>query len=168
MNDSTTETRFSPINRVIAAPKNGMGPFVSDAAVRTDQYFCSRLNVAPVSGTSKQPNGQGQSFTVDAGPRTLAKSRALAADYSAVAAPQSVGPATVVTVNAGPAGQANGALAGDGLPRVAGLTMAQLEKLAITQTLERCAGNRTRAARMLGVSVRTLQRKLSSWKLKCV
>lgn len=46
-----------------------------------------------------------------------------------------------------------------------GLTFAEIEKLAITQTLQRCAGNRTRAARMLGISVRTLQRKLRKWKV---
>jgi DNA-binding NtrC family response regulator len=47
--------------------------------------------------------------------------------------------------------------------RVDGFTVAELEKLAITQTLRRCAGNRTKAAKMLGISVRTLQRKLRAW-----
>ncbi|MEA2710282.1 MAG: hypothetical protein QOF78_2883, partial [Phycisphaerales bacterium] len=41
-----------------------------------------------------------------------------------------------------------------------GLTMDELEKLAITKALDQCAGNRTHAANRLGISVRTLQRKL--------
>jgi two-component system response regulator HydG len=44
-----------------------------------------------------------------------------------------------------------------------GLTMDQLEKLAITNALDRCHGNRTHAADQLGISVRTLQRKLRQY-----
>ena len=40
------------------------------------------------------------------------------------------------------------------------MTMDELERLAITKALEQCAGNRTHAAERLGISVRTLQRKL--------
>jgi len=43
------------------------------------------------------------------------------------------------------------------------VTLAQMEKAAITQTLQRCDGNRTRAANMLEISVRTLQRKLARY-----
>jgi DNA-binding NtrC family response regulator len=39
----------------------------------------------------------------------------------------------------------------------------RLERLAIEQTLAECEGNRTRTARLLGISVRTLQRKLRAW-----
>jgi len=41
-----------------------------------------------------------------------------------------------------------------------GLTMDELERLAITKALDQCGGNRTHAAHRLGISVRTLQRKL--------
>jgi DNA-binding NtrC family response regulator len=44
-----------------------------------------------------------------------------------------------------------------------GLTMDQLERMAITGALERCRGNRTHAADLLGISVRTLQRKLRQY-----
>jgi DNA-binding NtrC family response regulator len=44
-----------------------------------------------------------------------------------------------------------------------GLTMGKLEKLAIIRALESCADNRTRAAEQLGISVRTLQRKLHEY-----
>ncbi|HSZ59531.1 MAG TPA: sigma-54 dependent transcriptional regulator [Tepidisphaeraceae bacterium] len=40
------------------------------------------------------------------------------------------------------------------------LTMDELERLAIAKALEQCSGNRTHAAEKLGISVRTLQRKL--------
>jgi DNA-binding NtrC family response regulator len=46
-----------------------------------------------------------------------------------------------------------------------GLTMEELEKLAISQALDQFSGNRTRAAQKLGISVRTLQRKLQLYKL---
>ena len=38
--------------------------------------------------------------------------------------------------------------------------MEELERLAITRALDQYAGNRTHAAKRLGISVRTLQRKL--------
>jgi DNA-binding NtrC family response regulator len=47
-----------------------------------------------------------------------------------------------------------------------GLTMDELEKLAITKALDACAGNRTRAAQRLNISVRTLQRKLQQYELE--
>jgi len=44
-----------------------------------------------------------------------------------------------------------------------GLTMDELERLAITKALDSCQGNRTHAADRLGISVRTLQRKLRQY-----
>jgi DNA-binding NtrC family response regulator len=44
-----------------------------------------------------------------------------------------------------------------------GLTMEALERLAITKALDQCQGNRTHAANRLGISVRTLQRKLRQY-----
>jgi DNA-binding NtrC family response regulator len=46
------------------------------------------------------------------------------------------------------------------------VTMEELERLAITKALEQCAGNRTHAATRLGISVRTLQRKLRQYELE--
>jgi DNA-binding NtrC family response regulator len=48
----------------------------------------------------------------------------------------------------------------------AGLKMEDLERLAITNALEQCGGNRTHAANVLGISVRTLQRKLRDYAIK--
>ncbi len=47
-----------------------------------------------------------------------------------------------------------------------GLTMEELEKLAITKALGQCNGNRTHAADRLGISVRTLQRKLRQYAME--
>jgi DNA-binding NtrC family response regulator len=44
-----------------------------------------------------------------------------------------------------------------------GLTMDDLTRMAIEDTLNRCSGNRTQAANQLGISVRTLQRKLRQY-----
>jgi len=46
----------------------------------------------------------------------------------------------------------------------AGLPMAELEKRHILKTLEDQGNNRTRAARVLGIGRRTLQRKLEEYK----
>jgi DNA-binding NtrC family response regulator len=47
-----------------------------------------------------------------------------------------------------------------------GVTMEELEKLAIVKALDQCGGNRTHAANRLGISVRTLQRKLRQYELE--
>jgi DNA-binding NtrC family response regulator len=47
----------------------------------------------------------------------------------------------------------------------AGLTMDEIERRAILDALERTRGNRTQAAEMLGIGLRTLQRKLKEYKL---
>lgn len=44
-----------------------------------------------------------------------------------------------------------------------GLSMEELERLAIQKALDQCGGNRTHAAGRLGISVRTLQRKLRQY-----
>jgi len=42
-------------------------------------------------------------------------------------------------------------------------TLAEVEKRAIFNTLAACGGNRTQAARLLGIGVRTIQRKLAEY-----
>ena len=48
--------------------------------------------------------------------------------------------------------------------QLAGHSLADLERQAIQQTLKLTEGNRTLAAKKLGISVRTLQRKLKQWR----
>lgn len=45
----------------------------------------------------------------------------------------------------------------------AGMTVAEMEKVLIFKTLESCEGNRTKAAEMLGISIRTLRNKLHEY-----
>lgn len=47
----------------------------------------------------------------------------------------------------------------------AGTRLEEIKKTAIVRALEQFHGNRTRAAAHLGVSVRTLQRKLKEWNM---
>jgi DNA-binding NtrC family response regulator len=46
-----------------------------------------------------------------------------------------------------------------------GLTMEEIERRAILSALDRTRGNRTQAAEMLGIGLRTLQRKLKEYRL---
>lgn len=51
---------------------------------------------------------------------------------------------------------------------LAGLTLEELERLTIHQTLETCGGNRARTARMLGISEKTIYNKMAKFGLKTV
>lgn len=44
-----------------------------------------------------------------------------------------------------------------------GMTLAAIERSVILETLRRQNANRTRAARVLGIGIRTLQRKLKQY-----
>jgi Nif-specific regulatory protein len=46
-----------------------------------------------------------------------------------------------------------------------GLTLAEVERRYISRTLEDCAGNRTRAAELLGIGRNTLVRKIKEYGL---
>ena len=53
-----------------------------------------------------------------------------------------------------------------GAPEIrTGMTMEQMERELIRRTLERAGGNRTHTARILDISIRTLQRKIRSYGL---
>ena len=49
------------------------------------------------------------------------------------------------------------------IPMLIGSTVEAIERELVLQTLARCDGNRTRAARVLGVSVRTLRNKIRQY-----
>jgi DNA-binding NtrC family response regulator len=46
---------------------------------------------------------------------------------------------------------------------LAGRTLEEIERRAIEENLRACGGNRERAARVLGISARTLRDKLKKW-----
>ena len=50
----------------------------------------------------------------------------------------------------------------DGTPMI-GRTVADVERQLIINTLEHCLGNRTHAATILGISIRTLRNKLKAY-----
>jgi DNA-binding NtrC family response regulator len=52
-----------------------------------------------------------------------------------------------------------------GLEIPGGTSLEELERAAVEKALEQHSGNRTHAARELGISVRTLQRKLKAWRV---
>ena len=49
------------------------------------------------------------------------------------------------------------------VPLLIGSTVGEIERELVVQTLARCDGNRTRAARVLGLSVRTLRNKIREY-----
>ena len=49
------------------------------------------------------------------------------------------------------------------VPLLIGATVGEVERELVLQTLARCDGNRTRAARVLGLSVRTLRNKIREY-----
>ncbi len=53
-----------------------------------------------------------------------------------------------------------------GPPNLAGMTMADVEKLHIMNTLRMCGGNREKTAKALGIGARTLYRKLREYGIR--
>lgn len=51
----------------------------------------------------------------------------------------------------------------DGAGDMVGRTLAEVERGFILETLRHCHGNRTRAANILGISIRTLRNKLRAY-----
>lgn len=49
------------------------------------------------------------------------------------------------------------------VPLLIGLTVEAIERELVLQTLASCQGNRTHAARMLGLSVRTMRNKIRQY-----
>ncbi len=66
--------------------------------------------------------------------------------------------------NAEPCSPAEAEQAIDALRRIlVGQTIADVERHLILETLSYCFGNRTHAARILGISIRTLRNKLNEY-----
>lgn len=63
-----------------------------------------------------------------------------------------------------PAAVAHAALAAESVTRaLVGRTVADVERDLILETLKHCLGNRTHAANILGISIRTLRNKLNEY-----
>ncbi len=50
--------------------------------------------------------------------------------------------------------------------RTTDISLSELERVAVIGALQRTMGNKTHAAQKLGISVRTLQRKMKQWMLE--
>jgi DNA-binding NtrC family response regulator len=53
-----------------------------------------------------------------------------------------------------------------GMASLAGMTVREVERQLIVETLKRTGNNRTQAARLLGISIRTLRNKLAEYRLR--
>jgi two-component system response regulator FlrC len=87
-----------------------------------------------------------------------------------LAAGNEIGVAAVIAADGGrldcakPPAVAHAALAVEDVTRVlVGRTVAEVERDLILETLKACLGNRTRAANILGISIRTLRNKLNEY-----
>ncbi len=85
-----------------------------------------------------------------------------------------IGPEAILTPDGSPAGSGGGmgaggpaahaALAAQAVTRtMVGRTVAEVEQDLILDTLDHCLGNRTHAAKILGISIRTLRNKLNQY-----
>ncbi len=61
------------------------------------------------------------------------------------------------------AGAGNGEEAAEARGKLVGRTVAAVERDLILETLDHCLGNRTHAAHILGISIRTLRNKLKQY-----
>ena len=69
---------------------------------------------------------------------------------------------TIIGMASGPAAQA--VMAAEGVTRtLVGRTVSDVEQELILETLDHCLGNRTHAANILGISIRTLRNKLKQY-----
>lgn len=59
--------------------------------------------------------------------------------------------------------EASGVAANEIVPLLIGSTVGEIERELVLQTLAYCGGNRTRTARVLGVSIRTLRNKIRQY-----
>jgi len=78
---------------------------------------------------------------------------------------QAAAPATKSPDPAGVSSAESSAVKNEGaVETLVGRTIADVERQMILNTLDHCLGNRTHAANILGISIRTLRNKLSQYR----
>ncbi len=166
--------------RVIATTNRPLRALVASGAFRRDLYY--RLNVIPLTLPPLRARREdvdalidhfcrrfanGQTLTVDAAARAYLKRQPFPGNVrelehvierAALLATGGVITAVDVQIDEEPIAepQATGSLAG--------LTVHEVERRLIMETLRRTNNNRSRAAEMLGISVRTLRNKLAEYR----
>ena len=172
--------------RVVAATSRNLRKMVADGTFREDLYY--RLNVVSINLPPLRERPEDIPLLVDRFLKDISATRGTSVDRAApevikrfrqynwpgnvrelrnvlermmvLAEGEQLGeadlPEEITDNNAGPVGASS-----DSIPT--GITMDELERLAIESALGRFQGNRTHAADALGISVRTLQRKLADY-----
>ena len=116
--------------------------------------------------TDEQPNFYEEFFQLGLANEPPAEETAPVREIDLPAAePEAMPPAEVRPVAAGEADRGAGA---NGIESFIGQTIAAVEQELIVATLERCLGNRTQAAHILGISIQTLRNKLDRYRSTCV
>jgi len=174
--------------RLVAATSRDLRSMVRDRTFREDLYY--RLNVVTIELAPLRDRAEDVPQMVDYFVRAISKSlnrpappldeslvdfltaypwpgnvRQLRNSLESMLVLHGEGPLTLRDMPGdltSPAATAPSANREDGEPP-AGSRLERLERSAILQTLEQHGGNRTRAAEALGISVRTLQRRLKEW-----
>ena len=77
---------------------------------------------------------------------------------------EEIGPDAIALPSAKPAGRASRPSARAPDAGLVGRTVADVERDLIIETLQHCLGNRTHAANILGISIRTLRNKLQLYR----
>lgn len=177
--------------RIICSTNRNLQDEVAKGTFREDLYY--RLNVIPLEVPPLRERmadieplahhfiskyNQDNGFTVSGlKPEALSRLKAHAWPGN-VRELENVIQRAVVFAKAGEIGVENlrldGARAQNGTPApgpggaglVPGMSVAEAERILIIKTLEACGDNRTKAAEMLNISIRTLRNKLHEYKLQ--
>jgi two-component system response regulator FlrC len=80
-----------------------------------------------------------------------------------LAAGDEIGPEAITTVQGGPGARSQAPGAAGGTLALVGRTVGDVERDLILETLQHTLGNRTHAATILGISIRTLRNKLRQY-----
>jgi DNA-binding NtrC family response regulator len=175
----STETRRVSV-RVLATTNRDPEAMVNEGSLREDLYYRLRGFEIRLPPLREHPEdipllathflaGAGDGFTADAlralgaapWPGNVRELRNVVGSALASAGRSRIGidqlrlPPAQTRTSAGPERASDGA--------ESGATLKELERLAIQQALESCAGNRTRAARRLGIDRSTLRRKMTEF-----
>lgn len=116
--------------------------------------------------TDEQPNFYEEFFQLGLANEPPAKEVAPVRELDHPAAEPETMPPT--KVRPGAAGESDRGVGGNGIESFIGQTIAAVEQELIVATLERCLGNRTQAAHILGISIQTLRNKLDRYRSTCV
>jgi len=141
--------KYSEANQVPDRP-------ISDAALTILKGHHWRGNVRELENTMHRAVLLAKGDEIDDGAIMLTGARLSPAGATATPPPG----ADHGTVSGAAAGVARQSEDGDGTAGLVGRTVAEVERDLIIDTLHHCLGNRTHAANILGISIRTLRNKL--------